>query len=243
MTLTQPYAQRQFDYFNTLIWNGELPRIPLVIVRARSFLGKCCYVRTRSLFSEGQARDFSIRLSCLYDLDERTLQDVIIHEMIHYYIGVNGYRDTAPHGKLFKQLMNEINEKFGRNVTISAKTSSDKAEETNGTKAVVSRPPVKHRYRFVAILTYKDGSRGFKVLPSVYKSIVKYCTVAASSSEFDKVDLYQSCNDFFGRYPSSAALKVYSFSEGEYEKVMEGAVPMVIKPECICSVYADEAKE
>lgn len=242
MKITVYIAEKRFAHFNRLIFKGKLKPVPIQLSHGRRQVG-ACYFKTERTLAGIKQTDFNLRFSTVYDLKPREWDDIIIHEMIHYYIGVNGYHDTAPHGKLFKQLMNEINEKFGRNVTISAKTSSGKAEETNGTKAVVSRPPVKHRYRFVAILTYKDGRRGFKVLPSVYKSIVKYCTVAASSSEFDKVDLYQSCNDFFGRYPSSAALKVYSFPEGEYEKVMEGAVPMVIKPECICSVYADEAKE
>lgn len=163
--------------------------------------------------------------------------------MIHYYIGVNGYRDTSPHGKLFKQLMNEINEKFGRNVTISAKTYSGSTDEATGTKAVVPRPVVKHRYRFVAILTYKDGHRGFKVLPAVYKSIMKYYSVVAASSQFDKVELYQSNNDFFGRYPSSAALKVYDFKEGVYEEVIKRAVPMVITPGRIYAAPVNETKE
>ncbi len=242
MKITVYIAEKRFAHFNRLIFKGKLKPVPIQLSHGRSQIGSC-YFNKEHTPTGIKLTNFNLRFSTIYDLKPREWDDIIIHEMIHYFIGVNGYRDTAPHGKLFKQLMNEINEKFGRNVTISAKISSGKTEETNGTKAVVSRPPVKHRFRFVAILTYKDGSRGFKVLPSVYKSIVKYCTVAGASSEFDKVELFQSSNDFFGRYPSSAALKVYSFSEGEYEKVMEGAVPMVIKPECICSVYADEAKE
>ena len=200
MTLTQPYAQRQFDYFNTLIWNGELPRIPLVIVRARSFLGKCCYVRTRSLFSEVQARDFSIRLSCLYDLDERTLQDVIIHEMIHYYIAWSGIRDTSAHGEQFRSIMCDINSRYGRNVSIRYKKAP--VEENPGTQ---KQNLIKTHYVCVSVLS--DGRTGFTVCnESMYPRIrygLKRCYPVRESR------WYVTRDPYFNRFPHSRKPRIY----------------------------------
>ena len=38
--------------------------------------------------------------------------------MIHQYIYQNGIKDSGMHGKVFKELMNSINQAFGRELTI-----------------------------------------------------------------------------------------------------------------------------
>ncbi len=196
MILTQQYAQEQFDYFNHLIWNGTLPRIPLVIVRAGSFLGKCCYSRTRTLFSKGQARDFSIRLSCLYDLDEKTQQDVIIHEMIHYYIAYNGMKDTSAHGEIFRSLMREINSEFGRNVSIRYKRTPDE-----GHSRLVEKT------HCVCISVLNDGRKGLTVCnESMYSRIrsgLKRCYPVKECR------WYVSKDPYFNRFPHSRKPRIY----------------------------------
>lgn len=39
--------------------------------------------------------NYCIRISTAFDLSERELEDVGIHEMVHYYIAVNNIRDTS----------------------------------------------------------------------------------------------------------------------------------------------------
>lgn len=65
-------------------------------------------------------RDFAISISGYYDLTADELEDVMVHEMIHYSIAYSGLIDTAPHGTLFRTLMADFNERFGRHITISA---------------------------------------------------------------------------------------------------------------------------
>ncbi len=200
MTLTQTYAQRQFDYFNLLIWNGALPRIPLVIVRARSFLGKCCYVRTKSFFSKGQARDFSIRLSSLYDLDERTLQDVIIHEMIHYYIAWSGIKDTSAHGEQFRAIMRELNAKYGRNISIRYKKAPN--EDHSGTQKQNLK-----KTHYVCVSVLSDARMGITVCnESMYPRIrdgLKRCYPIRESR------WYVTCDPYFNRFPHSRKPRIY----------------------------------
>lgn len=233
MKINVQIAEKRFAHFNRLIFKGELPPVPILLSRGRTRIGSCHSTAHRT--PTGVVRtDFNLRFSTAYDLKPREWDDIIIHEMIHYYIGVNGYRDTSPHGELFKHFMNEINAKFGRNITISARFAGAKDSDSASQTPSISRPAVKHRYRFVAILSFHDGKQGFKVLPAVYKSVVKYVSAAKRVNEVKAVELYQSCNDFFASFPSSSALKVHLFDEGEYEKVMEGAIRMVILPHIIC---------
>ncbi len=228
MKINVEIAEKRFAHFNRLIFKGKLKPVPILLSRTRTKIGACHFTRVKNLTGTAYT-DFNLRFSVMFDLKPREWDDIIIHEMIHYYIGVNGYRDTSPHGKLFKQLMNDINKKFGRNVTISHR--NDKAATADAAGQPASRPllpAVKHRYRFVAVATCHDGRHGYKVLPAVYESIVKYYRAASGDPNIAKVELFQSNNDYFGLYPSSAALKIYYFKEGDYEKMMVGAVPMVI---------------
>lgn len=63
------------------------------------------------------------------ELSEDEIEDTIIHEMIHYYIGYNQLEDTSAHGAIFQQVMNAINEKYGRHLSISHKSSKSQKEQ------------------------------------------------------------------------------------------------------------------
>ena len=67
--------------------------------------------------------DFRLRINTRIDLPEEEIEDTIIHEMIHYFIEVNKMEDSSAHGPLFLHMMNTINEKFGRHLTVSRKAS------------------------------------------------------------------------------------------------------------------------
>ena len=235
MKMTVEIAEKRFAHFNRLIFKGKLPPVPIALSRGRTRVGSCHFIENRTWGSVKRS-DFSLRFSTAFDLKPHEWDDVIIHEMIHYYIGVNALRDTSSHGKLFKQLMNGINAKFGRNVTITHSTKTDGSPVYGDNSGSSSLPAVKHRYRMVAVMTFKDGKKGFKVLPRVYNTIVKYVSAAKNDPKVASVELYQAPNDFFGHYPSSGALRVYSFEEGTYEKVMEGAVCMAIENNVIHAV-------
>lgn len=120
MKMTLPYARAKFAEFNALYFGGELPEVPIVVTNAVSYLGKVFYKRTFRLFAPDKL-DIRMRLSSYYDLPESELQDIIIHEMIHCWIAVKKLRDTSPHGRIFRSMMKDFNEKYGRNIRISYK--------------------------------------------------------------------------------------------------------------------------
>ena len=147
-------------------------------------------------------------------LAEAEVEDIIIHEMIHYYIAYNKIADTSAHGRVFRELMNGINERFGRHVRISHKPTPEQKEQLYDTK---------QRWRVVALVTFKDGRTGIKVLPRMASKVQHYYQVVSRESSIASVELYITSHPFFNRYPSSSALRVHYIDKAEAERHLEGA--------------------
>lgn len=61
-----------------------------------------------------------------YDFEEKDFINLMVHEMIHYYIAFNNIKDNKEHGKEFMRIANEMNEKYGLNITKKVDASSFK---------------------------------------------------------------------------------------------------------------------
>ena len=120
MIATIEYIQSHFDAYNARFFGGSLPPLPIKLSHARSFLGKVTFVKRRQwLFGPWIYERFVLRINARIDMPEELLQDTILHEMIHYYIAVNQWKDTSTHGQLFRREMARINAEGGRHITIS----------------------------------------------------------------------------------------------------------------------------
>lgn len=124
MIANLPFIENKFEEFNTLVFGGKLPKPPIKLSKAKTYLGQCAFKRSRSWFGKTKCEDFLLRFSTRYDLSASEIEDIILHEMIHYYIGVFQLKDTSAHGKIFRQMMADINHAYGRHITISHKSSS-----------------------------------------------------------------------------------------------------------------------
>lgn len=130
MTPDLEYIQKAFDRYNALCFRGELPGIRLELSRARTYLGRYEEKRPQVRFL---GRRFSlpaaepqrlIRISTAFDLTPEQQDDVIIHEMIHYYLAWKSLADRVPHGPHFRQLMEAINSRFGRHIVVRYKAGA-----------------------------------------------------------------------------------------------------------------------
>ncbi len=121
MIATIPYIEHKFQEYNMLMFDGKLPELPIKLSRAKTSLGQLAFKRKRTWYGKVVLYDFRLRISTQFDLPEKELEDVIIHEMIHYYIFVSKQKDKSAHGPLFRQIMKEINARYGRSVSISRK--------------------------------------------------------------------------------------------------------------------------
>jgi len=119
MIATLPFLENRFKTFNDAYFDGALPPVPIKLGWARRSIGSLAYKKRRKWFGKVEYMDFRIRISARFDLSEAELEDTLLHEMIHYEILVNQRRDTSAHGRLFRARMKELNERYGRHVTVS----------------------------------------------------------------------------------------------------------------------------
>ena len=214
MKATIPYVEKKFEEFNQLIFDGKLPKLPIELSDAKTFLGVCVYKKRRTLLGKVVCYDFKLRINTRIDLDEAEVEDIIIHEMIHYYIGYNRIVDTSAHGRVFRQLMTEINERYGRHIKVSHKPTLEQKEQLYGSK---------ERWHMVALIVFKDGRTGIKVLPRIASKIVNYYNVVGRESTIERIELYMTNDTYFNRYPNSSALRVHAIDRAEAERHLAGA--------------------
>ncbi len=218
MDITVQYIARKFDEFNKLMFAGKLPMLPIRLSNAKTFLGACTYKKRRGKYGRMERYDFTLRINVRIELTEEEVEDTIIHEMIHYYIGYYQIEDSSAHGKIFRQMMNTINERYGRHITISHKASKAQKEQ-----AVNKR----QQYHVIAVVSFHDGRTGIKVLPRVLTSILKYYNGVLAAREVASVRLYMSNNIFFNKYPNSSTLCVHYVDANEVNQHLIGAEKMV----------------
>lgn len=214
MTPTVEYIKRKFEEYNRLMFGGRLPEIRIELSDAASFLGMCVADVKRLPDGREQHSNFRLKINTRIDLPEQTVEDTIIHEMIHYFIFYNELHDTSAHGEIFRAIMASINATFGRKLSISHKADKEQTEQA------VSQ---KRTWRVIAAISMKSGKKGVKVLPRVTTRIIDYHTKISAQPEISHIDLYMHDNPFFNRYPSSAALRVYEIDEATLDSNLKGA--------------------
>ena len=207
------YIRNKFIYFNELCFDGRLPLLPIKIFNSRRSLGMLRFVKRRKLNGTWHYSDFEFRISTKIDRPEDVVIDTILHEMIHYYILYNQMQDSSPHGHLFKSKMYEINRKFGRNITVTHKATS---EEQN--------LDTEHRNHLVCVMDFKDGKRAVMIaarsrLFSLWDSVEKWSAV-------EKSVWYWSVDPFFNRFPRALTLKAYKVDAEELSRHLANARPL-----------------
>lgn len=217
MEITVDCIEKKFEEFNRLMFGNKLPKIPVQLSDAKTFLGQCVFKKRRTQAGGVECYDFRLRINTRIPMSVQELEDTIIHEMIHYYIGVNQLQDTSAHGKLFCKLMDEINTRHGRHIKISHRSTKEQSEAAQAKDV---------RYRVVAVVSFHNGRTGVKVLPRVLPSILKYYNAVSSNREVKSIQLYMSKNTFFACYPSSASLRVHYVDETQVMEQLRGAERM-----------------
>lgn len=112
-----------FNEYNNMCFGGELPRPILSLMHSKKMLGyfSC------DIDEDGEINNPTIEISDSYEYTEDKLRDVLVHEMIHYYLAYTQKDLNFTHGKEFKRLANFFNSNFGMNI-------SEKVDITNMNK-------------------------------------------------------------------------------------------------------------
>lgn len=223
MTPTQEYVQEQFNHYNALIFEGKLPPVRIVMSRGQRYLGKLEYRTVNAMFGMVRKHDsFLMRISCAKEMTQDEWDDVIIHEMIHYYIAFFNIKDRSAHGPVFRSMMQDINTRFGRHIVISHK---------------LTEPDTRVRKHIVCVSVMPGGEYGISVFnaatPAVKGSrrqltMAEKCIPALPRFyNVREMRIYSTENIFFNRFPHSRSPKIYKVNEEELFSALEGASELV----------------
>lgn len=127
MQIDVNWLSTNFNRFNADYFNGELPLPRFRISNARTELGTFkSKVKgnggSRSKEKGNDNREFTISLSDYWTGDVFFFQNILLHEMIHFYIVYHRYKDNSPHGTLFRAQMKRLN-LLGWDISIGKKLS------------------------------------------------------------------------------------------------------------------------
>ena len=194
------YVQDRFREFNVRMFDGKLPEPPMTITNAKTYFGVCAFRKHRKWHGKLEYSDFKIRISRRFDLPQEEIDDTIIHEMIHYWIGLFSPADMPGHSPLFRKMMADINTRYNRHISVSHRLSKEQQEQA------IDHRPKKH---IVASVVLKDGRTGIKVIPCMERHIRRYRRGMMASGKVSSIEFYQTTDPFFNRFPSSSAFTVY----------------------------------
>jgi hypothetical protein len=115
-----------FTKYNNDYFGGVLPYPEFKIRKSYFTLGyfSCNYDENYNLYN------CVLEISNRYDYTEEQLRDIIVHEMIHYYLAYTGIDVKMNHGKEFNKMARELNENFGLHITPTINTESFKKKSS-----------------------------------------------------------------------------------------------------------------
>ena len=214
MIPTVEYLEERFDTFNGMCFDGALPRVPIKLSSARSFIGRLVYRPVRNWQGKIVRReDFVIRISRRFDLPEAEIEDTLIHEMIHYWIAWNGLKDTSTHGRLFREKMKEINSLYGRHLTISHKSTPEELDRDT-----------RKRDHWLCVSQLADGRTAVTVAAqpciSRIRRAFRWSPTIRSSA------WYHSTDPWFNRYPRCRTPKIFPVDPAVLQPHLDGAEPL-----------------
>ena len=102
-----------FFTYNDKYFGGVLPFPKIKIGHSFRTLGyfSCEYDEDGYMFNQ------TIEISDNYDYTDGQFRDILVHEMIHYYLAYMGIDTQCNHGSEFRKMASEFNLKYGMNIT------------------------------------------------------------------------------------------------------------------------------
>ena len=77
--------------------------------------------------------NFCISITDYYDFTQKQFEDILVHEMIHYYLAYFGIDKSCSHGREFKKMAKRLNQTYGLNITKIVDISKYKRREGTST--------------------------------------------------------------------------------------------------------------
>ena len=201
------------DYFG-----GNLPVPELGLTRAKTRLGQLAYKRA-TRWGRTKLYDFKLSMSTYYDMTDRQAKSVLLHEMIHYIIGFTGLKDTAPHGIVFRGMMDNLNRKYGWDIRVMTSTKGWKVSERVEERQKAKGPQT---YLMLAI-EMQDGKHYLsRENPSFARRIESKLVLVR---ELRSHRWYTTQEPYFEDYPQVRSLRCRRISKSDFEKLRNVLTP------------------
>lgn len=201
------------DYFG-----GKLPVPELGLTRAKTRLGQLAYKRA-TRWGRTKLYAFKLSMSTYYDMTDRQAKSVLLHEMIHYIIGFTGLKDTAPHGIVFRGMMDSLNRKYGWDIRVMTSTKGWKVSEWAEERQKAKGPQI---YLMLAI-EMQDGKYYLsRVNPSFARRIESKLALVR---ELRSHRWYTTHEPYFEDYPQVRSLRGRRISKSDFEKLRNVLTP------------------
>lgn len=218
MIVTVEWMEEWFRRFDHDYFGGKLPVPELGLTRTKTRLGQLAYKRA-TRWGRTQLYDFKLSMSTYYDMTDRQAKSVLLHEMIHYIIGFSGLKDTAPHGIVFRGMMDNLNRKYGWDIRVMTSTKgwkvSERVEERQKTKGLQT-------YLMLAI-EMQDGKHYLsRVNPSFARRIESKLSLVR---ELRSHRWYTTQEPYFEDYPQVRSLRGRRISKSDFEKLRNVLTP------------------
>ena len=114
MEITVDILKEKFEEYNEKYFDNKLQTPRFKLLKSYSKFGLFQY-RKAGVRKIG---DMTLSISKYIDWEENDLRDVIVHEMVHQYIAPKLENGEDEHGAKFQKKCNELNKKYGLNVTV-----------------------------------------------------------------------------------------------------------------------------
>ena len=113
---------RMFWECNRLYFDHSLPTPKFGLMKKLNILARFEFQKNKK--GKAPIKRQIILFSEYYDFDEKSFRNLMVHEMVHYYLAWNSVKTRSDHGKEFMAIANELNEIYGLNITKTLDASS-----------------------------------------------------------------------------------------------------------------------
>lgn len=120
MEITKEYILLRFRELNELVFNKELPLPEIQLLKSYSFCGR---FSCKKIIGKRRLKGQRIEMSSYYDWNEVDFDNVLLHEMLHYYLAYKHIDNELTHGEAFVEYSNKINKEYNFNITIKVDCS------------------------------------------------------------------------------------------------------------------------
>lgn len=218
MIVTIDWMEEWFKRFDQEYFGGKLPLPELSLTRAKTRLGQLAFKRA-SRWGRTKLYDFKLSMSTYYDMTELQAKSVLLHEMIHYIIGYTGLKDTAPHGVVFRGMMDNLNRKYGWDIRVMTSTKGWKVSERVAEKKKAKGPQT---YLMLAIELKNGKFYLSRVNPGFARRIEKQLPMVR---ELRSHRWYTTQESYFEDYPQVRSLRGRRITKNDFEKLQNVLTP------------------